>query len=283
MSVGPVANLLGSLPSPFGGFAPFPNSIMVPFMGFQSAVLGYEFGVNYELGKRTVKSLPNDLFNEIRAGSTNIITVNYDGQDFEIKTKDYLSFLSGKHYTQTIQQFYKALPEAMSTMDNIIDKSVEIELKKAQRTPSAMAEILQTLLAASAGELVTKLDSLDDVSRNILFQLFPLLGVLYQNASGTTSPEEPTEEPTTEEPTYEDPSTYTAFTVTYNLNETVKTFESGSLTLSGHKDRMQQLRLNWGQNLENNLGDLGYDLFMPQYYDWIWQTYGDGPTTFQPL
>jgi hypothetical protein len=129
----------------FGGFAPFPNSIMIPFMGAQSAVLGYQFGIHYEMGKRTIKSLPNDFFNNIRAGSDELINVTYNGQEYTMKYVEYLPFLERMQYMQQITGFRNSLPDYQSLQNDIIEESVKIELKKAERTPSAMAEIIEAV------------------------------------------------------------------------------------------------------------------------------------------
>lgn len=118
-------------------------------MGYQSAVLGYEFGVNYEVGKRTIKAMDNDLFNKIVAGQGpelegGKITVNYNGQAYELDNySEYLPLLSRLHSEQMITNFRKALPDAMSVMNDIIESSVQIEKAKAERTPSAFREIFE--------------------------------------------------------------------------------------------------------------------------------------------
>ncbi len=201
------ASLISSLPSPFGGFAPFPNSIMIPFMGAQSAVLGYEFGLQYEMGKRTIKSMDNDMFNKIRSGSTDSITVVSDGKEIKMQYNNYLSFLAKRQWQEQITLFRENLPSAQSLQNDIITASVDIELKKANRTPSAMVEILHALMGASSKELKTLIDQLPAPLVHILFQMFPLLPVILN--ADVKLPEPPTE-PKGREPEPPEPKTPTS-------------------------------------------------------------------------
>jgi hypothetical protein len=116
---------------------------MIPFMGAQSAVLGYEFGLAYETGKRTIKAMPNDLFNKIVAGSDEQINVVYDGQEYNMKYSDYIDFLVKKFHSSKIDEFREHLPDYMALQNTLIDKTVEIEVAKANRTPSAFREIFE--------------------------------------------------------------------------------------------------------------------------------------------
>jgi hypothetical protein len=152
---------------------------MIPFMGAQSAVLGYQFGVNYEMGKRTVKSLPNEMFNEIRQGSDKEINVVYGGKEYTMTYGEYLPFLARMQYEQMITEFRISIPDYQSLQNDIIQESVKIEVKKAERTPSAMAEIISALGLSTNDEVTTWLDSLSETERAFLIQNVPLLGLLY--------------------------------------------------------------------------------------------------------
>ncbi len=216
--------------SPFGGFAPFPNSIMIPFMGAQSAVLGYDFGLSYEAGKRMIKSMDNEDFNKfIKDGNT---------VDFEGVQQNLLSVFSKKHYRIMMQQFTDNIPKAMDVMDTIIEKSVEIEMKKAERTPSATAEIVTSFYTGvfKAGKN-TGLDF-----KAILLQLFgPIFGIggndqteneeipIIPKTSPTPTVDSPTvtlpddfDENLPKEPTTKDPPQSATFNIQYpyTLKET---------------------------------------------------------------
>lgn len=112
-------------------------------MGAQSAVLGYEFGLSYELGKRTIKAMPNDLFNKLVAGSSEEIHVVFDGIEYTMKYSEYLDFLVKQHHNLKITEFRNLLPNYQSLQNDIIEASVQIEKAKATRTPSAFREIFE--------------------------------------------------------------------------------------------------------------------------------------------
>ncbi len=195
MSLAGASSLVGSLPSPFGGFAPFPNSIMIPFMGTQSAVLGYNFGIAYEIGKRTIKAMDNDLFNRIVSGSNDKINIIRNGIETTISINQYIPTLVKAQASEQIQVFQDMIPSFMKLQDTIIDKSVDIELKKADRTPSAMVEILQTLMGSSSVELRKFIDGLPPIIKQGLFQIFPFIATLYGDGLIAPAPEPPELEP----------------------------------------------------------------------------------------
>ncbi len=204
-----MVGLTDVIPNPFGGFAPFPNSIMIPFMGTQSAVLGYDFGLSYEAGKRMIKSMDNEDFNKfIKDGNT---------VEFEGKQQNLLSVFSKKHYRNMIEEFTTRIPSSLVLQDTIIEASVAIELKKANRTPSAMVEIIQAFGGASLSEIRTQMDSFPIAERALIFIAVPLLAVLYVIAGGTApsqvfentgppEPEPPIPPPPTVEPTSPTPT-----------------------------------------------------------------------------
>jgi hypothetical protein len=135
--------IVDKAPNPFGGFAPFPNSIMIPFMGAQSAVLGFQFGIQYELAKRYIKSLSNEDFNNM---------VNQPNHEF-------LNSIIKTQALEQITNFRNLIPDYQSLQNDVIEESVRIELKKAERTPSAIAEIIEAFTqGASEQPLVTKLN-----------------------------------------------------------------------------------------------------------------------------
>lgn len=173
-----------AVPNPFGGFAPFPNSIMVPFMGYQSGVLGFTFGVEYEFGKRLVKSMDNETFNHIKN--------NQEGRAF-------FQGVIKAHNEELLQMFKDALPEALSTMDRIIEDMVKVEEKKAFRTPSAMVELLQAL-AAGTGRIEPPADIAEvDALVKLISSIYGLPLALVAAWLGVEQPPPPPSDGFTEE------------------------------------------------------------------------------------
>ncbi len=115
------------IPNAFGGFAPFPNTIMIPTMGLQSAVIGYRFGFGYEQGKRAVRKMSNEEFN------------NLDEEAEQAMFK--------RHDSSAIDYFKTEMHNWVALQNLIIEKSVEIEVMKANRTPSAFREMFEGFTA----------------------------------------------------------------------------------------------------------------------------------------
>ncbi len=111
------------IPNAFGGFAPFPNTIMIPTMGLQSAVIGYRFGFGYEKGKRTLRAMSNEQFN----------TLDEEAEQAIFK----------RHDSEAINYFKVEMHNWVELQNLIIEKSVEIEVMKANRTPSAFREMFE--------------------------------------------------------------------------------------------------------------------------------------------
>ncbi len=111
------------IPNAFGGFAPFPNTIMIPTMGLQSAVIGYRFGFGYEQGKRAVRKMSNEEFNNLDEAAEQAMFKRHD--------------------SSAIDYFKTEMHNWVDLQNLIIEKSVEIEVMKAQRTPSAFREMFE--------------------------------------------------------------------------------------------------------------------------------------------
>ncbi len=123
------------IPNAFGGFAPFPNTIMIPTMGLQSAVIGYRFGFGYEQGKRTLRAMSNEQFN----------TLDEEAEQAIFK----------RHDAAAINYFKTEMIHWVELQNLIIEKSVEIEVMKANRTPSAMREIFEGFTSGFTTQQVT--------------------------------------------------------------------------------------------------------------------------------
>lgn len=209
-------------------------------MGYQSAVLAYDFGINYETGKRTVKSIPSDLFNRIRSGDETLITVVYDGEETQIPTHQYFDFLRQKHMQKMLTNFRNELPTSMSVMRDIIEFSVDIEKLKAQRTPSAWKEIITAFGGASQEEVVTWLDSLGETERNFILTASPLMAAIYFYSKSGLFSSQPTEPGITLD-------TYTSFSFTYYqpTTDTNVEYTTPSLTFYGHEDAINQNEIDY--------------------------------------
>ncbi len=90
-------------------------------MGLQSDVIGFRFGFGYEKGKRTLRAMSNEQFNNL---------------DEEAEQAIYK-----RHDASAIHFFQQELNTWTQLQHLIIEKSVEIEIMKANRTPTAVKEI----------------------------------------------------------------------------------------------------------------------------------------------
>jgi len=92
------------------GFAPLPLSIMAPFMAYQSAQMGFAFGFDYEKGKRSLKSMSNEEFN-------NLTTEQEQG-------------IFAHNHGVLLQTFINEIPKSDIVQKIVLDKLVELEFKK---------------------------------------------------------------------------------------------------------------------------------------------------------
>ncbi len=117
-----MVNPLDFIPK-LSGFSPMPLGIMAPFMGYQSAALAYNFGLNYEFGKRVIKSMSNEKFNEI---ANDPILLNE---------------LTSRHHDVLLKAFINEVPKVDKIQDLIIKKMVELEFAKIKVMPELIAQI----------------------------------------------------------------------------------------------------------------------------------------------
>ncbi len=92
-------------------------------MGYQSAALAYNFGLNYEFGKRVIKSMSNEKFNEI---ANDPILLNE---------------LTSRHHDVLLKAFINEVPKVDKIQDLIIKKMVELEFAKIKVMPELIAQI----------------------------------------------------------------------------------------------------------------------------------------------
>ncbi len=100
-----------------------PLGIMAPFMGYQSAALAYNFGLNYEFGKRVIKSMSNEKFNKIAEDPI------------------LLNELTSRHHDVLLKAFINEVPKVDKIQDLIIKKMVELEFAKIKVMPELIAQI----------------------------------------------------------------------------------------------------------------------------------------------
>ncbi len=117
-----MVNPLDFIPK-LSGFSPMPLGIMAPFMGYQSAALAYNFGLNYEFGKRVIKSMSNEKFNKIAEDPI------------------LLNELTSRHHDVLLQAFINEVPKVDKIQDLIIKKMVELEFAKIKVMPELIAQI----------------------------------------------------------------------------------------------------------------------------------------------
>jgi len=92
-------------------------------MGYQSAALAYNFGLNYEFGKRVIKSMSNEKFNKIAEDPI------------------MLNELTSRHHDVLLQAFIHEVPKVDKIQDLIIKKMVELEFAKIKVMPELIAQI----------------------------------------------------------------------------------------------------------------------------------------------
>ncbi len=92
-------------------------------MGYQSAALAYNFGLNYEFGKRVIKSMSNEKFNKI---ADDPILLNE---------------LTSRHHDVLLKAFINEVPKVDKIQDLIIKKMVELEFAKIKVMPELIAQI----------------------------------------------------------------------------------------------------------------------------------------------
>ncbi len=107
-------------------------------MGYQSAALAYNFGLNYEFGKRVIKSMSNEKFNKIAEDPI------------------LLNELTSKHHDVLLQAFINEVPKVDKIQDLIIKKMVELEFAKIKVMPELLAQIpkgfIEGLFALGQGD-----------------------------------------------------------------------------------------------------------------------------------
>jgi len=117
-----MVNPLDFIPK-LSGFSPMPLGIMAPFMGYQSAALAYNFGLNYEFGKRVIKSMSNEQFNKI---ANDPILLNE---------------LTAKHHDVLLKAFINEVPKVQPIQKLIIDELVKLEFEKIKIMPKLISQI----------------------------------------------------------------------------------------------------------------------------------------------
>lgn len=79
-------------------------------MAYQSAELAFAFGLNYEVGKRTIKSMSNDKFNSL--------------------THQQIMELQSQHHTVSMAAFVNEMPRTQAIQEKILDEYLKLEKTK---------------------------------------------------------------------------------------------------------------------------------------------------------
>lgn len=147
------------VPNPFGGFAPFPNTISTALLAYQSEAIGYGFGIKFQYAKRAIGAMSNEEFNAL--------------------TPDLIGKIVEEHNTELIGRMAFEMPKWIEIQKKFIEASVEVEIAKANRTPSAWVEILQAFGGATLEETGKQIDSLPEIEKTFILSINPILAVLY--------------------------------------------------------------------------------------------------------
>lgn len=92
-------------------------------MEAQSAALAYGFGLNYEFGKRTIRSMSNDEFNSL--------------------TSEQVAEMSAAHTHVILQRFIQAVPRVLPAQTEIFKQYVTIEKLKVEQNIALAKWIIQ--------------------------------------------------------------------------------------------------------------------------------------------
>jgi len=114
---------INQIPNAFGGFAPFPNTIATALLAYQSEAIGFGFGIKFQYSKRLIGAMTNDNFNDLDP----------------IKIGEIVE----AHNSELIERMKKEMPKWIQIQNAFIEATVEIEMAKANRTPSAFREIFE--------------------------------------------------------------------------------------------------------------------------------------------
>ncbi len=177
-----IGGALGSsIPNIFGGFAPFPNTIATALLAYQSEAIGFGFGIKFQYAKRLIGAKTNEDFNALTPATI--------GQIVEA------------HNTELINRMRLEMPKWLDIQKDFIEASVSVEIAKAERTPSAWAEIILAFSGAAGQQIADSLNALDPAALAAILAANPILALIYSfaNTNGGTTPP-PSEPPTEPEP-----------------------------------------------------------------------------------
>ncbi len=233
------------IPNAFGGFAPFPNTIMIPTMGLQSDVIGFRFGFGYEKGKRTLRAMSNEQFNDL--------------------TEEAESAIYKRHDTTAINFFQLEIQNWTDLQKIIIEKSVEIEKMKAERTPSAFREMFQSF---TKGFSEQQEQDAKDFFSSLADPIMKLMA--WFNGARNQQPVQPTPSPTSRRtPTSSPTSSPSSTSTPISLKASQENIDKGAIlqqnkvveTLSANRqivlDRIKSANSRTAQALQQQAGRMG--------------------------
>ncbi len=158
----------GSIPNIFGGFAPFPNTIATALLAYQSEAIGFGFGIKFQYAKRLIGAMSNEEFNALTPGTIgNLIT---------------------SHNIELIQRMELSMPKWIDIQQHYIEAGVQVEVMKANRTPSAWAEIITAFAGAAGQQVAASLNGLPEPALQAILASNPILSLIYGIANSPTSP-----------------------------------------------------------------------------------------------
>ncbi len=213
-----MSGVLAVLPK-IEGFQPIPNSVMVPFMETQSAALAYAFGLNYEFGKRKIKSMDNETFNSL--------------------TSEQIAEMSSQHTSVLLEQFIQKIPQTLLSQEKIFEQYALIEQKKMMVNAGLARWFALNAVDLARGTAGTGPDIITPIPSPTI------------TPSGTVrSPSRPTTASTPRNPQPKEK----VYTFEYKFQRVDGGFQSGiiSLTLSLLKVKVKQMEgnLNTGSSIQ---------------------------------
>ncbi len=157
--------IASAIPNVFGGFAPFPNTIATALLAYQSEAIGYGFGLKFQYAKRQIGAMSNETFNALDLTE--------------------LGNLIHSHNDELLQRMADNMPDWLDIQENFIEASVQVEVLKANRTPSAWAEIITAFTGAAGQQIVASIDGLIPEAKSTVLSTSPMLALIYFLSQGS--------------------------------------------------------------------------------------------------
>lgn len=172
--VNPLA-LAGAMPA-VQGFGPLPVSVMIPFQQAQTGAMAWTFGVYYEAGKRIIKSLDNEVFNNLMKGGTGDLDILVSH-----KVKQLIDIFLKDVNSDKINQM------TMSIMDNMVQVEKMKVKANVQLWKELPPEYINTISEMSGAETIQQKSkeiggSIGDYLKEEVAKITNSLGITDPNA-----------------------------------------------------------------------------------------------------